>query len=93
MKQCQVSFSDADEIEHAGEVDARTLYEAVGLAIDRFRRVEHVKYEPKGLHEFSAARSWYSTPADQEDVRRLAPPACRIAPGYGAQNQIEGDPG
>jgi hypothetical protein len=24
----------------------------VGLAIDRFRRCEHLKYEPKGLHEF-----------------------------------------
>jgi len=38
-------------IEHAVELEARTLYEAVGLAIDRFRRCEHVRYEPKGLHE------------------------------------------
>jgi quercetin dioxygenase-like cupin family protein len=30
-------------------VEARTLYEAVGLAI----RCEHVQYEPKGLHEFT----------------------------------------
>jgi hypothetical protein len=29
------------------------LYEAVGLAMDRFRRCEHVQYEPKGLHEFT----------------------------------------
>jgi hypothetical protein len=43
----------SDGIEHAVEVEARTLYEAVGLAIDRFRRCEHVKYEPKGLHEFT----------------------------------------
>jgi len=53
MKQCRVSFRDADGIEHAVEVDASTLYEAVGLAIDRFRRCEHVKYEPEGLHEFT----------------------------------------
>jgi len=53
VKQCQVSFRDADGIKHAVEVDARTLYEAVGLATDRFRRCEHVKYEPKGLHEFT----------------------------------------
>jgi hypothetical protein len=52
-KQCRVSFRDADGIEHAVEVEARTLYEAVGLAIDRFRRCEHVRYEPKGLHEFT----------------------------------------
>jgi hypothetical protein len=53
VKQCRVSFRDADGIEHAVELEARTLYEAVGLAIDRFRRCEHVKYEPKGLHEFT----------------------------------------
>jgi hypothetical protein len=53
VKLCRVSFRDADGIEHAVEVEARTLYEAVGLAIDRFCRCEHVKYEPKGLHEFT----------------------------------------
>ena len=47
-----MSFKDSDEIEHAVELEARTLYEAVGLAIDRFRRCEQVKYDPKGLHEF-----------------------------------------
>jgi hypothetical protein len=52
VKQCRVSFRDSDGIEHAVELEARTLYEAVGLAIERFRRCEHVKYEPKGLHEF-----------------------------------------
>jgi hypothetical protein len=54
VKQCRVSFKDSDGIEHAVDVEARTLYEAVGLAIDRFRRCEHVKYEPQGLHEFTA---------------------------------------
>jgi hypothetical protein len=53
VEQCRVSFRDADGIEHAFEVDARTLYQAVGLAIDRFRRYEHVKYEPQALHEFT----------------------------------------
>jgi hypothetical protein len=52
VKRCRVAFQDSDGIEHAVEVEARTLYEAVGLAIDRFRRCEQVKYEPKGLHEF-----------------------------------------
>ena len=52
MKQCRVAFRDSDGVEHAVEVEARSLYEAVGLAIDRFRRCEHVKYEPKGMHEF-----------------------------------------
>lgn len=52
VKRCWVSFRDSEGIEHAVELDAGTLYEAVGLAIDRFRRSEHVKYDPKGLHEF-----------------------------------------
>jgi hypothetical protein len=47
-----VSFMDSEGIEHAVELEARTLYEAVGLAIERFRRCEHVSYDPKGLHEF-----------------------------------------
>ena len=47
-----MSFTDSEGVEHAVELEARTLYEAVGLAIDRFRRCEHVRYGPKGLHEF-----------------------------------------
>ncbi len=53
MKQCRVSFRDSEGIEHAVELEARTLYEAVGLAIDRFRRCEQVPYDPKGMHEFT----------------------------------------
>jgi hypothetical protein len=52
VKVCRVAFRDSEGIEHAVELEARTLYEAVGLAIDHFRRCEHVKYEPEGLHEF-----------------------------------------
>jgi len=32
---CRVSFTDSEGIEHAAEVEAETLYEAVGLAIVR----------------------------------------------------------
>jgi hypothetical protein len=46
-------LQDSEGIEHAVELEVRTLYEAVGLAIDRFRRCEHVKYDPQGLHEFT----------------------------------------
>jgi hypothetical protein len=47
-KQCCVSFKNSDGMEHSVEVEARTLYEAVGLALGRFRSCEHVKYEPAG---------------------------------------------
>jgi hypothetical protein len=52
MKRCRVSYRDSEGIEHAVELEAGSLYEAVGLAIDRFRRCEHVLDEPKGLYEF-----------------------------------------
>ena len=52
MKRCRVSYRDCEGFEHAVELEASSLYEAVGLAIDRFRRCEHVTYEPEGLHEF-----------------------------------------
>jgi hypothetical protein len=35
------------------ELDARTLYQAFGLAIDRFRRCERVSNDPQGMHEFT----------------------------------------
>jgi hypothetical protein len=48
VKQCRVSFKDSDGVEHSVEVEARTLYEAVGLAIGRFRRCEHITHDPAG---------------------------------------------
>jgi hypothetical protein len=36
VMRCQVSFLDSDGTEHAVEVEAETLYDAVGLAIARF---------------------------------------------------------
>jgi hypothetical protein len=61
VKRCRVSFVDGDGVEHAVELDARSLYEAVGLAIDRFRRCEHVTYDPQGMHEFTVESREAST--------------------------------
>ena len=55
-------FKDADGIEHAVEVEARTLYEGVRLPIDRFRRCGHVTYEPQGLDEFTVEPREPGTP-------------------------------
>jgi hypothetical protein len=52
MKRCRVAYRDSEGIEHVVELEASSLHEAVGLAIDRFRRCEHILYEPKGLCEF-----------------------------------------
>ena len=38
MAFCRVSYRDTDGIEHAVEVTANSLYEAVALAVARFRR-------------------------------------------------------
>jgi hypothetical protein len=53
---------------HSVEVEARSLYEAVGLAIYRFRQCEFLPYQP-GLHEFVVeARE----PSSQHRVSRKA---------------------
>lgn len=38
---------------HFVEVSADSLYEAVGLAIARFKADPLIEYEPLGLHEFT----------------------------------------
>jgi len=35
------------------ELEAGSLYEAVGLAIHRFRRSAHANCEPRGIQEFT----------------------------------------
>ena len=37
MAFCRVSYLDVEGIKHQAEVEAKTLYEAVGLAVQRFR--------------------------------------------------------
>ena len=37
MARCRVSFTDSDKTEHAVEVEAESLYEAVALAVAEFR--------------------------------------------------------
>ena len=48
VKRCRVSFIDYEGVSHAVEVDANSLYEAVGLAIARFGCAEFVRYAPGG---------------------------------------------
>jgi hypothetical protein len=53
MRRLRVSYREIGGFEHTVEVEANSLYEAVGLAISRFRRCEDIDYEPDGLHEFT----------------------------------------
>jgi hypothetical protein len=61
------SFVDSDGVEHAVELDARSLYEAVGLAIDRFCHCEQVPNVPQGMHEFIVESR---EPSTQHRLRR-----------------------
>jgi hypothetical protein len=45
---CRVSYRDADGIEHSVEVTATTLYEAVALAVARFRLDDGWAIAPPG---------------------------------------------
>jgi hypothetical protein len=45
---CRVSYRDIEGIEHAAEVSAMSLYEAVALAVARFRREDGWVMRPPG---------------------------------------------
>jgi hypothetical protein len=48
VKFCRVSYRDVDGIEHAVEVSADSLYEAVAEAVCRFRRDDGWGLRPPG---------------------------------------------
>ena len=48
MAFCRVSYRDLEGIEHAVEVEAESLYEAVARAVDRFRRDDGWGVHPPG---------------------------------------------
>jgi hypothetical protein len=50
---CTVSFEDAEGVQHAVEVSASTLYEAVALALAEFRRVQLAECAPGPMTELS----------------------------------------
>jgi hypothetical protein len=49
---CRVSYTDAEGIVHAVEVDAASLYEAVALAVAEFREGEIIADAPAPMTEF-----------------------------------------
>lgn len=51
MARCRVSFTDTDGIAHGVEVQADSLYEAVGLAVAEFR-LESLTNVPAPITEF-----------------------------------------
>jgi len=55
MARCRVSFTDSDKTDHAAEVDAESLYEAVALAVADFREDPLLKESPGALTEFTVA--------------------------------------
>ena len=52
MARCRVSFTDCDKTEHAVEVEAESLYEAVALAVSEFRKGEMITELPSPTTEF-----------------------------------------
>ena len=55
MARCLVSFTDADKTEHAAEVEAESLYEAVALAVADFREDPLLRSYPSAMTEFTVA--------------------------------------
>ncbi len=50
---CRVSYVDSEGFEHAAEVEAESLYEAVALAVAEFRGDELNTSEPALMTEFT----------------------------------------
>src|ERR1700733_6781048 len=55
MARCRVSFTDSDKTEHAVEVEAESLYEAVALAVADFREDPLLRDGPGPMTEFTVA--------------------------------------
>ena len=53
ISHCRVSYEDSDHVEHAIEVEAESLYEAVALAVAEFRQDEVNPSEPGIMAEFT----------------------------------------
>ena len=55
MARCRVSFTDSEKTEHAVEVEADSLYEAVALAVADFREDPLITAAPTAMTEFIVA--------------------------------------
>ncbi len=55
VARCRVSFTDSDKTEHAVEVEAESLYEAVALAVADFRDDPLLRDRPTSGTEFTVA--------------------------------------
>jgi len=55
VARCGVSFTDQEKTEHAVEVEAESLYEAVALAVADFRDDPLLKELPGVMTEFTVA--------------------------------------
>lgn len=44
IARCRVSYTDADDLTHAIDVEAESLYEAVALAVAEFRQKRSAAY-------------------------------------------------
>lgn len=55
MARCRVSFTDHEKTEHAVEVEADSLYEAVALAVADFREDPLLRDSPGAMTEFTVA--------------------------------------
>jgi hypothetical protein len=82
MARCRVSFVDSDKTEHAVEVEAESLYEAVALAVADFREDPLLREPPIAITEFTVAvlRNPTEHKIRLQQVRKWAEPNTREGP-------------
>ena len=89
MARCRVSFVDSDKTEHAVEVEAESLYEAVALAVADFREDPLLADNPGAMTEFTVAvlRNPTEHKIKLQQVAKWAEPTMREGPSGVAKRQ------
>lgn len=93
MARCRVSFADSDKTEHAVEVEAESLYEAVALAVADFRDDPLLKDAPGAMTEFTVAvlRNPTEHKIKLQQVMKWAEPTMREGPaGVSKRQKVRG---
>jgi hypothetical protein len=93
MARCRVSFVDSEKTEHAAEVEAESLYEAVALAVADFREDPLLRDSPGAMTEFTVAvlRNPTEHKIRLQQVRQWAEPTTREGPaGVTKRERVRG---
>ena len=88
MARCRVSFTDSEKTEHAVQVEAESLYEAVAFEVADFRDDPLLRDRPGVMTEFTVAvlRNPIEHKIRLQQVIKWAEPTMRKGPARGLRS-------